>query len=383
VFFKIGKMKYKTLDDFNFKGKRVLLRSDLNSPVVRGKVVMNDRLVESAKTIRELKGEGARVVILAHQSRKGKSDFISLKQHAKLLKINFVDDVVGKKARDEIERLKNGEAILLDNVRFVKDEFNPSARNKLVKAFKDFDIYINDAFSVSHRRQTSIVSFPAVMKSGVGRLMERELRNLERVKKMNNCLFILGGAKPEGNIVLAKGKKNILVCGLFGQLCLTAEGYNLGAQNKVLKKEMKFFGALKRMSGACTRPFDLAVNANGRRAELDIEDFPSKYYVYDIGKKTQTEFVNRIEKAKCVFMSGPAGYCEDRKFCQGTKSLLLAISRNRGFSMIAGGHLTSALEKSGISKKKFGFVSLAGGALEDFLAGRKLVGLEALRRCRN
>jgi phosphoglycerate kinase len=372
-------MKYKTLDNFNFKGKKVLLRADLNSPVIKGRVVMNDRIVESAKTINELKRKGARVVVLAHQSRPGKKDFRGLKEHAKLLKVKFVEDIIGKKALGEIERMKDGDAILLDNVRKLKEEFKPSLSNKLVRAFRDFDVYINDAFSVSHRRQTTIVSFPRVMKSGVGRLMEKELKSLEKIRKMKDCLFILGGAKPEENIALIKGRKNILVCGLFGQLCLTAGGYDLGAQNKVLRKEMKYTGALKRMAGSCTRPLDLAVNANGRRVELDIEDFPSKYYVYDIGKKTQAEFISRVRKAKCIFMKGPAGYCEDKKFCEGTLTLLKAIATSRGFSVLAGGHLNSALERSGISKKRFGYVSLSGGALAAFLAGKKLVGLEALR----
>lgn len=373
-------MRYKTLDDFNFKGKKVLLRSDLNSPVVKGKVVMNDRISESAKTIVELKRKGASVVILAHQSRPGRKDFISLKQHAKLLKVKFVDDVIGSKAKREIDMLKNGEAILLDNVRKVDDEFAPSVNNKLVKAFKDFDIYLNDAFSVSHRKQTSLVSFPKVMKSGVGRLMEEELKHLEKLKKMKGCLFILGGAKPVGNIDLMKINKNVLVCGLFGQLCLTAGGYNLGAQNKVLKRYLRYVNILKRISGSCGRPLDLAVNTNDKRKELNMDEFPSKYYVYDIGRKTQKAFVKKIEEAKCIFMKGTAGYCEDKKFCAGTFALLRAIAKNKGFSVIAGGHLTTALKESGISKKRFGYVSLAGGALEEFLAGKKLPGLEALRR---
>src|SRR3989344_5384893 len=153
-------MKYKILDDFNFKGKRVLLRADLNSEVDDGKVVMGERIVESAKTIKELIKKKAKIVILAHQGRKGDKDFLDLRQHAKLLnkfvKVKFVADVIGKSALHEIGKLKDGEALLLDNVRFVDDEMKPSLDNKIVKIFAPlFDIYINDAFSVSHRAQTS------------------------------------------------------------------------------------------------------------------------------------------------------------------------------------------------------------------------------------
>src|SRR3989344_5526639 len=148
-------MKFKTLDDFNWKGKRVLLRADLNSEVVRGKVILSDRIVESVKTIRELLRKGARVVVLAHQGTPGSADFISLKQHAKLLsefvKIKFVNDILGNKAVEEIVGLKNGESLLLENVRMLKDEFSPYLKNDIVRILSPlFDVYINDAFSVCH-----------------------------------------------------------------------------------------------------------------------------------------------------------------------------------------------------------------------------------------
>jgi len=154
---KINKsLEYKTIDNFNFKGKRVLVRADLNSPLRNGKVELNPRFEATAKTIKELKKKNARVVILAHQSRPGKADCISLKQHAKLLskytKVRFIDDILGFKALERIEKLKNGEALLLDNIRFLKEEYKPSSRNKIVKTLgKHFNIYVNDAFSNSHK----------------------------------------------------------------------------------------------------------------------------------------------------------------------------------------------------------------------------------------
>src|SRR3989344_1385392 len=199
-------MKFKTLDDFNFKGKRVLVRSDLNSEVDNGKVIEGERIKESAKTIKELMRKKAKVVVMAHQGRKGDKDFTDLRQHAKLLnkyvKIKFVLDVIGDRALEEIEKLKDGEALLLDNIRNLDEEMKPSDDNVIVNKLRGlFDIYINDAFSVSHRVQTSIVSFPKFLDSGIGRVMQRELESLEKIK-INECLFLLGGTKVEDEIVL-------------------------------------------------------------------------------------------------------------------------------------------------------------------------------------
>jgi len=373
---------YKTIDDFDFRGKVVLLRSGLNSPIEKGKIVMNDRLIESNKTIKELRKKGARVVIMSHQGRPGNKNFRSLEEHAKLLKVKFVRGFNTDKAMKATLDLKNGEALLLENVRNLKEEFNPSLNNKMVKKFKGvFDIYINDAFSVSHRNHTSIVSFPRVMPSGIGRLMEKELNHLEKLD-LAKTLFILGGAKPVDNILLMKAvlkkKGRVLTCGIFGQLCVIAGGVDLG-QKKYLGKKMDFVKELKKFFADIETPIDFAVKVKGKRAELPLRDFPSKYEIFDIGKATQASYVDEIGKAKCVFMKGPAGYCEEKQFCEGTRALYTAISKVAGFTVIGGGHASAALAEMGINKKKFGYISLSGGASAKYLAGEKLVGLEALK----
>ena len=401
-------MTFKTISDFNFKGKRVLLRADLNSEISDGKVVLSDRITESAKTIRELQKKGAKIVVLAHQSRPGNKDFISLKQHAKLLnkfiKIKFVPDILGKKSIEAISNLKNSDAILLENIRFLKEEFSPSENNKMVKTLAPlFDIYINDAFSVSHRAQTSVISFPKILPSGIGRVMRREITALNKILKMKNCLYILGGAKPEVNISLLKKSSRSIVCGLFGQLCLISQGYNLGKQNEILKKYFKYLPTLKKLSSHAITPIDFAVKINRKRKEIPIEQFPQPHEIFDIGEKTIQLFVGKIKKSKFILMKGTAGFCEEKQFYKGTFSLLKAIASSKAFSVIGGGHLTSALKKSGIcqesykrflstqrtktkkrkfseSKNKFSYVSLSGGAMEEYLAGKKLPGLEVLKK---
>jgi len=371
----------KTLSNSKFKGKRVLVRSDLDSDVVKGKVFFSERVREASETIKELKRKKARVVILAHQGRPGKSDFTSLRQHSrylnKFVKVKFVPDISGKKAVEAIGKLKDGEAILLENVRKSKDEFNPG-NNKLVKTLAPlFDIYVNDSFSTSHRKHTSIVSFAKRLPTYAGRALEKEIKALKKIK-LKNCLYILAGAKPEDNIKLLSGNK-VLSCGLFGQICLIAKGKDLGAQNKYLKDKLFIVPRLKKRLGNVETPIDFAVEVKKKRKELKLDEFPSKYEIYDIGKGTMDKYVKIIEKARCIYMKGPAGFCADKRFCKGTETLLRAIAKNKGFSLLGGGHLSDAIKMSGISRKKFGHVSLSGGALLSYIAGEKLPGLEVLR----
>lgn len=381
----------KTLNDINFYDKTTLVRTDINSDIVNKKVLLSERINQASKTISELKRRGAKVVVIAHQGRPGKSDCTSLKKHSKYLnkhvKIKFINDLLGKKAKSEIKNLKKGDAILLENLRFEKHEFKPEKgkNNKLIKNLAPlFDIYINDAFSVSHRKHTSIISFPKYLKHCAGRLLEKEIKALKKLKKINkeNTLFILGGAKPEDNIKLIKGQK-ILSCGLFGQTCLSSKKFKLGTQDKYLKKEIKNFNKIKnnlKKKKNIQTPLDFAVKIKNKRKELSLEEFPSKYEIFDIGSKTIKKYTQEIKKAKVIFMKGPAGFCGDKKFCKGTNTLLKAIAKNKGFTVLGGGHLSDALKKAKINHKKFSHVSLSGGALLRYLAGEKLPGLKVLEK---
>lgn len=379
----------KTLKDFDLKNKKVLLRVDINSDVVNKKVIPSERIKESAITIKYLKQKKAKIVILAHQGNPGKEDFIDLKQHARFLnkftKIKFVDDVIGKKALKSINQLKQGEAILLDNVRFIKDEFNPeNQKNALVKNLVPlFDVYVNDSFSVCHRAQTSIVSFSKFLPSCAGLSLEKEIRALEKIS-VKNCLYILGGAKPEENIKLLRGKK-VLACGLFGQLCLVSIGKNLGYQNEFLKKATLikedynvFLNKLKSKLVNVETPIDFAVDFKGKRKEFSLDQFPLNYEIEDIGEKTQKKYIDLIKKAPAIYMKGPAGNTSKKQFSTGTKAILKVVANCKGFTLIGGGHLSDAIKKFKIPNNKFGHVSLSGGALLNYIAGEKLPGLESL-----
>ncbi|RMD67069.1 phosphoglycerate kinase [Candidatus Pacearchaeota archaeon] len=376
--------KLRRVSELNVAGKRVLLRVDLNAEISRRKVQVSERFKAHAKTIAMLKRKRARIVVLAHQSRPGKSDFTNLKQHAKLLnrftKIDYVPDVIGKLAVERILSLKDGEAVLLENVRSLDEEFKPSTKNALVKVLGNLcELYVNDAFSILHRTQTTIIIFPKVMPSAIGPTLEAELRALSKIKN-SSSLYILGGAKPDDLIPIIRSPtaKEVLAAGYLGQLALIARGHNLGAQNLFLKRWLGLTKKLKPMLGKLVLPVDYAIRVKGRRVEIPLEDFPSKYEIFDIGTHTQKIFAERIARSRRVLMKGTVGYCEEKEFCKGTKALLRALSNSKAYSVLGGGHTLTALQKLRIPKSKFGYVSLSGGALIKFLAGEKLPGLVAL-----
>jgi len=212
----------------------------------------------------------------------------------------------------------------------------------------------------------------------MGRLLEKELSALKKIR-IRNCLYVLGGAKPEDNIKLLKGNK-VLACGLFGQSCLVASGKKLGAQDKYLRGVVSGFSevvsGLKSKLNNVEVPVDFAVKVKGKRIERRLDEFPCGDEIFDIGSETIEKYVSLIKKADCVFVKGPAGDSADGKFAKGTVALLRAVSKVKGFSLVGGGHLSDTIKKYKLSG--FGHVSLSGGALLRYVAGEKLVGLRAL-----
>jgi len=370
----------KTLEDFDFESKTVLLRSDLNSDVQNKILLKSERIKESAITINELKKKKAKIVILAHQGRPGDEDFISLKQHCKQLnkytRVNFVKDIIGKKAERAIRGLKDGEAILLENVRNLKDESNTGGNKITIFFSKLCEIYVNDAFSVCHRSQSSILLPRYIKKSCAGRILEREVKALRKLK-LRDTLYILGGAKPKDNIKLL-GRHKVLSCGLFGQVCLINKGKRLGEQEDYLKKRKILIKITKDKLRKVQTPVDFAVNIQGRK-EISLTGFPNKYEIFDIGSETQKRYISEIKKAKTIYMKGPAGDCSKKIFSNGTFGLLKAVANSKAFSVIGGGHLSDAIKSSKIDIRKFGHISLSGGALLSYIAGEKLPGLEVLK----
>jgi phosphoglycerate kinase len=399
--------KYLTLDDVKVKGKVVLVRVDFNSEVdPETKKVTSDVRIRAhgETTIKELAEKGAKVVILAHQGRKGDPDFIPLKQHAEILgkilkcPVQYVDDVYGEKAKKAIKNLKSGEILVLDNVRSFAGETKEGtpadhAKTELVQNLAPLaDLFVNDAFAAAHRGHVSMIGFTAVLPSVAGRIMERELKSLSRIleKPEKPCLFILGGAKADDSLEISKYVLSnniadyVLTGGVVSQVFLVAKGYNLGKQNMAFleKKElMELVPGIKELMQKYPKkimtPDDLGIEVNGKRKEISVDKLPTEHSIFDIGAKTIASYGKLVASAKSIVFSGPMGVYENKEFAVGTKKVFEEIAKSKAFSLAGGGHTISALQEFGLSSK-ISYVSTAGGALIEFLMGKKLPGVVAL-----
>jgi len=395
-----GLEDFLTLDDFDVAGKTVLFRADVNSVVVDGKVQMKERIVENAKTIRELSEKNAKVVILAHQGRPGGADFLPLEQHAHLLAtivdLTYVDDIMGPAARKAIKRLDKGDVLLLDNVRMLAEETldktpEEHARSNFVRRLAPLaDLYINDAFSVAHRAHASVVGFPMVLDAGVGRLMERELRALERaVHRIERpCVYVLGGVKPEEvfdiiNFALTRNVDYILTTGMIGNLFLYAGGLiPLKVDKDLLESVSRAERILEQAGNRIKYPEDVAIEVEGKREEVPVDQVKPNQPIYDIGEKTIERYSEIIRNARTVIMKGPMGFYENKEFAKGTREIFKAISTSDAFTLLGGGHTSAAISEIGMDKSEMthAHVSLAGGAFLRYLLGKPLPGIEVLKR---
>ena len=399
--------KYLTLDDVKVKDKVVLVRVDFNSEIdpETKKVTSDVRIrAHAGSTITELAEKGAKVVILAHQGRKGDSDFIPLKQHAEILgkilkcPVQFVDDVYGEKAKKAIKNLKAGEILVLDNVRNFDGETKKGtpeqhAKTELVQNLAPLaDLFVNDAFAAAHRGHVSMVGFTAVLPSAAGRIMERELKSLARAleKPEKPCVYVMGGAKADDSLeiskyVLGNGIADyVVVGGVTAQLFLAAKGVNLGKKNMdfLAKKELTGLipgikELMQKYLGKVVVPVDVALDVNGKRKEISVDKLPTECSIFDIGAKTVENYAGIISKAKSIVVSGPMGVYENKEFNYGTKKVFEAIAKSKAFSLAGGGNTIAAIQEYGLTNK-VSYISTAGGALIEFLMGKKLPGVVAL-----
>jgi len=394
-----------TIDDFDFDGKTVLLRVDINSPVdpVTGLLLDDTRIRLHAETIDELAEKGAKTVLLAHQSRPGKNDFTTLKQHAETLSnlldrpVGYVDDIFGSNARDTITALKKGEILLLENVRFYSEEIlqrEPSqqAETHMVRLLSPLaDVFINDAFAAAHRSQPSLVGFALKMPSAAGRVMERELKALySAVSNVERpCVYVLGGVKVDDSIMVMKNALEsrsadyILTTGLVANIFLWGGEVNIRNYNRKFIEDRDYCEYVKKAKKLCKKfkdqimvPTDLAVCKNDKRVEYPVNKLPD-LPIYDLGTETTTEYARIIRKARTIFANGPAGVFEKEGFSQGTEDILNAISSSPGFSIIGGGHLAAAANQMGLTG--ISHISSGGGASINLIAGARLPAVEVLR----
>lgn len=400
-------MGFRTLDDFDLRGKRVLLRVDINSPVDERTLALEDgsKILSSVPTIREIIDRGGKLVVLAHQGRPGDYDFIPLNEHAAFLsryigrKVRYVDDIFGGHALKAIDGLGEGECVLMKNVRYFGEEQaskspDEHARSDLVKSLAPkFDLFVNDAFASSHRSHASLVGFTAVLPSAAGRLLEKEIRTLSDVFQAPKrpSTYIFGGKKLSDALqaiealVKRDSADHVLVAGLAGFGYLWCLGKSVGSgTEEMIRKDMGLESAdlARRLwsehSDKIVLPSDGAVDEGGARREYPVGSMPKGAAVMDIGEDTIRRFADIIRSSKTVFLSGPPGVFEREEFSKGTREVYHAIVESGAFSVIGGGHSSAAANKLGL-KERFSYCSTGGGALERFMLGKPMPVIEALR----
>ena len=403
-----------TMDDYELSGENVILRIDINSSInpENGDLLDDTRIKRHSATVKELSDKNARVIVLAHQSRPGKLDFVSLKKHSDRMskiigrEIKFVDDIYGKKAIQEIKEIKNGQIILLDNVRFDKEEINlktfendhfkAQSNAKMVKTLAPHASYfVNDAFAASHRCQPSLVGFSDYMPALAGRVMQRELDFLGKAISSGPTprIAVLGGSKAADSVSIAenfleKGVEQILTGGVVANIFLIASGIDIGKPStefiekqipdheKVIKLAKKL---LSKYDEKIKIPSDVALNKDGKRYGTNVENLPDNYPLFDIGVDTLVRYIQIIENAGTVIANGPMGVFEDSEFATGTNEIFSAISKNKGMTVVGGGETAMAFNQMGLADG-IKHISTGGGACISFMSGETMPALEAMRR---
>ena len=403
-----------TIDDFEIKNKKIILRIDINSSInpENGKILDDTRIKRHAATVKELADKKAKVIILAHQSRPGKLDFVSLKEHSKIMakiismKIKFVPDIYGKSALNSINKIKSGEILMLENVRFDKEEvelktfenknFEKQSNSKMVETLAPLaDLFVNDAFAAAHRCQPSLVGFSERIPAIAGRVMQRELDFLGKAISSgpNPRIALLGGSKAADSVsiseyFLSKGVDYVLTGGVVANIFLIAANVDIGKPStkfiennipnhkEIIGKAKKL---IKKHGEKIVYPTDVATNNKGKRMGIPIDQLPTKYPIHDIGLDTLVKYAELIENAGTVIANGPMGVFEDSEFAIGTREIFQAIANNEGMTVVGGGETAMAFNQMNLAKG-IEHISTGGGSCIAFMADKTMPALEAMRR---
>lgn len=387
-----------TLDDVDCEGKSILVRLDLNSPIVNSTILDTNRFESHLPTLEEL--ENSKVVVACHQSRPGKKDFTTLESHAKVLSrttgksISYMDEMFSSRAVEEINNLDNGDILLLENVRLYAEERmdrSPESQSEsiMVSKLKDhFDLFVNDAFAASHRGNASIVGFVPVLPSVGGRLIEKEVEALSTaLHSKDRKIFILGGAKIKDSV---KVMENVLKRDIAEKVVLTGiaavyfhmlEGHDIGENKEVVQEnkegieDKKMRELIENYRDRIMLPTDYGVEVDGVRNDVSIEELQGK--IMDIGINTISALSEEIPQYDIAVINGPSGVFEDERFALGTTEALRSVSET-DFSIVGGGHISSAARITGMDRK-MDHISTGGSSCIRFLSGEDLIALEVIK----
>lgn len=401
-------LPFYTMADFPLGGATVLLRLDVNSPLnpIDGTFLDNTRVREHLPTLKEL--AGSKVVVMAHQSRAGKGDFTSLREHARAIQTltrrptKYVDDLFGSHALNEIRTMTDGDIVVLENTRFYAEEellagksFDSQAKTHLVrKLAAEVDYFINDAYAAAHRSQPSLVGFTRALPSMAGRLVEKEIAAIDRALHSGShpAVAVLGGAKVDDSIdvmdaMVKKGSiDTVLTGGVVANIALIAAGAELGKGSMAyLEREVPLWKELaertrsimKGKPGVVRVPSDVVVNRGGHRVGLHVHSLPDPDAIFDIGLDTMIEYSRTLLGARVIVANGPMGVFEIEEFAIGTRGIMDAIARSSAYKVVGGGHTAALVAQLGISSR-IDHVSTGGGALISHLGGKPMPVLDAL-----
>lgn len=393
----------KTIDQQNFSGKKALIRVDFNVPLDENFQITDDNRIQGAlPTINKILNDGGSVILMSHLGRpkEGPTDKYSLRHIVAHLTaalgrpVSFANDCIGQEAADKAAALQSGEVLLLENLRFYKEEEkgDPAFAEKLARLG---DVYVNDAFGTAHRAHasTAVIAQFFPQAKYFGYLMAGELANAEKVLNHAERPFtaIMGGAKVSDKIELIEqllGKvDNLIIGGGMAYTFAKAQGGQIGTsicEDDKLELALSLIQKAKDKGVSLYLPIDTVVaDAFANDAKTDIaptSQIPGEWMGLDIGPKTRELFANVVKSSKTLLWNGPMGVFEMETFEKGTQAIALAVveaTQNGAFSLIGGGDSAAAVSKFNLTEQ-VSYVSTGGGALLEYMEGKVLPGVKAI-----
>ena len=390
----------KSIDSLNAEGKKVIVRVDFNCPVEDGVVTDDTRIKRALPTINKLLSQNAKVILMSHRGRPsgtGYEEEFSLKPVASRLSdlvdanVELAKDICGSDAKEKAEHLKEGQILLLENLRFDKREKknDPEFARELATLA---DVYVNDAFGTAHRAHASTAGVPQYLPAYAGYLILNEVETLEGMLKNPERPFtaILGGSKVSDKIKVINSLidkcDNLIICGGMAYTFLGAQGYEVGksiCEPDWYDRALEMIKKAKDNGVNLMLPVDVEVaddfKSDANHKTVSVSEIPPTWQGLDCGPETSKKSEEVIKNSKTIFWNGPAGVFEFDAFAVGTKQIAKAVAESSGKSIIGGGDSVAAINKYGLADKMT-FVSTGGGASMELVQGEKLPGVEALRK---
>lgn len=387
-----------TIEDLPVKGKRVFIRADFNVPLDANLMITDDRRIRSTlPTINYAIDEGAKVILASHLGRpKGKVDpKLSLAPVARRLQrllnkeVIFAPDCIGPQVEQLVSKMKEGDVLLLENLRFhIEEEKNDEKFAKALASLADF--YVNDAFGASHRAHASIVGIPKFIPSAAGFLLKKEIEYLKGAVEspIRPFVVILGGAKVGGKIGvlenLADKADKVIVGGGMAFTFIKAMGYEVGdslVEPDMIDFALKIMEKLRKNKVKFYLPVDVVIAQSiehGTETKIvPVQEIPQGWRALDIGPASVKLFTEALQDAKTILWNGPMGVFEIDAFSRGTFSIAHAVADSYAFTIVGGGDTDYAVHKAGVSDA-ISFISTGGGAALQLLEGKELPGLAVL-----